>query len=174
MSFWSTFSFMSRPRVARGTRGKCRDLSTCPGLVPEHDHHQPGLSFGGRFDEYGETSFLDHLERGTDMNCRTDDSSRHLSLTTASLMRLVKDENAMNDNTIPQKTLAPARTPTSQVLSLNNHESSLSFTAVSSPCKSCSLGLSGQPFPTHFILPFYSFIAAHHFIWRLILPEALP
>jgi hypothetical protein len=174
MSFWSAFSVISRPRVARGTRGKCQDLSTCSESIPEHDHHQPGLTPGWSFDGYGETSFLDHLERGTDMYCRADDSSRHFSLTTASLMRLVKDENAMNVDTIPPKTLAPARTPTSQVSSLNNHESSLSFTAVSSPCKSCSLSLSGQPFPTHFILPFYSFIAAHHFIWRLILPEALP
>jgi hypothetical protein len=164
MSFWSSFSFMSRPRVTRETRRKCQDLSSCSEMIPEHDHHQPGLGPGWSSDGYGKTSFLDHLERGTDTYCRSDDSSRHLSLTTASLMRLVKDENDMNLNTIPSKTLASARTSTYQILSVNNHESSLSLTAVSNPCKFCSPTLSGQCLHTHYILPFYSSVAAQHFI----------
>jgi hypothetical protein len=155
---------MSRPRVARGTRGKCQDLSACSDLVPEHDHHQLDLGHGWSFDAYGETSFLDHLERRKDTYRRSDDSSRHLSLTTASLKRLVKDENDINLDTISPKTLASARTSTSQVPSVNNHESSLSLTAVSNPCKFCSPTLSGQCLPTHYILPFYSSIAAQHFI----------
>jgi hypothetical protein len=166
---------MSRSRVSRKTREKCQDLSFCSDMVPEHDQSQPSRDHDPSFNGYGGTSFLDHLDRETDTYCQSVDSSRHLSLTTASLKRLVTEETAVCDNLIPPKTLAHAQTSTSRILSVNNHELSSSLTAVSSPCKYCSLlYLSGPSLPAHHILPFYKYISAYHSIWELIFPYTFP
>jgi hypothetical protein len=148
MSFWSELSFMSIPRVVQKGRRECQDLSTCSEMIPGYDHHQLSLGREWSFNEYGGTSYLDHLERDT--YCRSDDSSRHLSLTAASLKRLVNDKDA--------------QTATCQVNPLNHHNSSFSLTAVSSPCKSDVPTLSSPASSAHHTLPFYSRIAAHHTI----------
>lgn len=166
---------MSRSRVSRKTQEKCQELSFCSDMAPEHDQSQLSRDYDWSSNGYGGTSFLDHLERETDTYCQSVDSSRHLALTTASLKRLVMEENAVSDNITPPKTLAPAQTSTSRILSPNNHEPSFSLTAVSSPCKSCSLPfLSGPSLSAHHILPFYKFISAYHSIWELILPYTFP
>jgi hypothetical protein len=166
---------MSRSRASRKTRERCQDLSFCSDMVPEHDQSQPSRDYDWSFNGYGGTSFLDHLEPETDTYCQSVDSSRHLSLTTASLKRLVKEENAVSDNITPPRTLAPAQTSTSRILSVNNHEPSSSLTAVSSPCKFCSLPyLSGPSLPAHHISPFYKYISAHHSIWELVLTYTFP
>jgi hypothetical protein len=144
MSFWSGLSFMSRPQVARKGRRECQDLSILSESFPQYDHRE------WSFNEYGGTSYLDHLERGMDTYCWSDDSSRYLSLTTASLKRLVNDKDA--------------QTATCRVKSSKHHNSSFSLTAVSSPCKSDFPTLSGPAFPTHYTLPFNSRIAVHHTI----------
>ncbi|KAI4764432.1 hypothetical protein E4T52_03361 [Aureobasidium sp. EXF-3400] len=129
MLYWTGFSFMSRSRFSRKTREKCQDPSSCSDMVPEHDQSQPSLDPGWSFNGYGGTSFLDHLDRETDTYYQSADSSRHLSLTTASLKRLVKEENAVSDRITPPKTLVPAQTSTSPISLLNNHEPSSSLTA---------------------------------------------
>jgi hypothetical protein len=145
MSFWSGFSFMSRRRVIQKDQRECQDLSIRSEAIPEYDHHQLSMDREWSFNEYGGTSYLDHLERGTDTYCQSDDGSRHLSLTTASLKRLVKNKDA-------ETAVTPAK----------HHRSSFSLTAVSSPCKSDFPALSGPAFSTHCTLPFDSCIAAHH------------
>jgi hypothetical protein len=162
---------MSRSRVHWKTQERCQDLSVRSDMVPEHDQFRPSLDYGWSFNGYGGTIFLDHLERGMNTYCQSDDSSRHLSLTTTSLKRLVNEKNAVSDNFTPSETLAPAQTSTSRILPVNNHEPSSSLTAVSSPCKSCSLPyLSGPSLPAHHILPLHKYISAHHSIWELIFP----
>ena len=136
MSFWSGFSFMSRSRDALKNQERYQGPPVGSATVPDHDQSRSTSETGLRFDQHGETSFLDHVECQTDTYCGLDDSSRHLSLTTASLKRLVKEENGVNNNITLPKTLAAAQTSTSRLLSSNNHELSLSLTAVSSPCKS--------------------------------------
>lgn len=137
MSFWKGFSFGPRPQVARKTREERRDSSVCSELVPKHDQLQQSLGYRWSFGEYGKTSFLDHPECITDTHGRSEDTSRYLSLTTVSLMRLVSEEDAVHGNIITPKTLAPARTSTTRVLALNNCTSFSSLAAISSPCKSC-------------------------------------
>jgi hypothetical protein len=143
MSFWKGLSFVSRPRGARETREGCGGSSFCSELVPKHDQLQQSLGYGWSFDKYGETSFLDHLEPATDTYGRSDDTSRHMSLTTVSLMRLVSEENAVNGHTLPPQALEAARTSTSRVLPVNNHAPFPSLTP-SSPCKFCSPPLNGH------------------------------
>lgn len=144
MSFWKGFSFVSRPRVSRNTREGRGDSSLRYELVPKHDQLQQSLGYGLSFDEYGKTSFLDHPECKTDIYGISEDTSRHLSMTTVSLMRLVSEENAVNGNITTPEALAPARTSTSRVLPLNNCTSSSSLTTISSPCKSCFFFLNSQ------------------------------
>lgn len=135
---------MSRPQITRKVREERFDSSLCSDLVPKHDQLQQSLGYGWSFDEYGETSFPDCIERVTDTYGRSDDTSGHLSMTTVSLKRLVSEENAVDGNTTIPKALADARTSTSRVLPSNNYTSSSSLPATSSPCKSLFPYLNGQ------------------------------
>lgn len=150
MSFWKGFSFVPRPQSTRKSRGRCH-ASFSSELVPNHDQFQQSLGYGWSFDENGETSFLDHPECVTDTYRRSDDTTRHQSLTTVPLMRLVGEENAV-DNIITPKTLALARTSTMRVLPSNKHASSSSLTTTSSPCKSCFSSHNGR-FVVHQLYP---------------------
>ena len=124
---------------------ECQDLLIRSEAIPEYDHNQLSMGREWSLNECGGTSYLDHLERGMDTYCQSDDGSRHLSLTTASLKRLVNDKDAET-----------------AVISSQHHRSSFSLTAVSSPCKSDFSALSGRALSTHYTLPFDSCIAAHH------------
>ena len=135
MSFWSGFSFMSRPHFTRASRKKCQELSFRSDLVLEHDQFQPSLDCGWSFDAYGGTTFLDHLKRETHNYCQSDDTSRHLSLTNASLVRLVNESAVDEDITRPKRPVL-AQTATPQVMFNDHHNFSSSLAAVSSPCKS--------------------------------------
>lgn len=126
---------MSRPRFTRASRKKCQELSFRYDLVLEHDQFQPSLDCRWSFDAYGGTTFLDHPKRETDVYCQSDDTSRHLSLTNASLVHLVNESAVDEDITRPER-LVLAQTATPQDL-FNNHRDFFSFLpAVSSPCKS--------------------------------------
>ena len=137
-------SFVSGPRIARETREGCGGSSFCSELVPKHNQLQQSLGHGWSFDKYGKISLLDHLEPATDTHGRSDDTSRHMSLTTASLLRLVTEENVVDGHTSPPQALEAAQTFTSQVLPVNNHSSSSSLAPTSSPCKFCFPPLNGQ------------------------------
>ncbi|KAH0349698.1 hypothetical protein KCU83_g5382, partial [Aureobasidium melanogenum] len=64
-----------------------------------------------------------------------------MSLTTASLMRLVSEENVVDGHTSPPQALEAAQTFTSQVLPVNNHSSSSSLAPPSSPSSTSLLDL---------------------------------
>lgn len=135
MSFWSGLSFMSRPRFTRASRKKCQEPSFRSDLVLEHVQYQPSLDCGWSFDAYGGTTFLDHFKLETDVYCQSNDTSRHLSLTNASLVRLV-DESAVDEGITRPKRPVLAQTATPQDLFDNHRDFSSSLPAVSSPCKS--------------------------------------
>lgn len=152
---------MSRSRVTRASRKKCRDLSSRSELVPEYDQFQPSLDCGWSFDEYGGTTFLDHLKRETDVYCQSNDTSIRFSLTNTSLIRLVNESAAYEDITRPKRPVL-AQTATPQILYDNHHDFSSSLPAVSSPCKSWFPYLSGPSSPAHHLVHFYSIVATHH------------
>lgn len=160
---------MSRAKVARETREGRGGPSFCPELIPKHDQLQQSLGYGWSFDEYGQTSFLDCLEPATDIYGRSDDTGGHASLTTVSLMRLISEQNAVNGHTSPPKASANARTSTCRVLPVNNHASSSSLTAISSPCKFCFSIPMVNALHTNCILHFDSHIISHLSNWEHML-----
>lgn len=162
---------MSRAKIARETREGRGRSSFCSELVPKHDQLQQNLSCGWSCDEYGQTSFLDCLEPATNIYGRSDDTSRHMSLTTVSLVRLVSEDNAVDGHASPPEALAAARTSPCRVLPVNNHTSSSSLTAMSSHCKFCFAISMVNALHTNYILHFDSHIISHLFNWEHMLPH---
>lgn len=154
---------MSKPRIMRASRKRCRDLSFRSELVPEYDQFQASLDCGWSFDEYGGTTFLDHLGRQRDLECLSENTSRHLSMTNASLIRLVNESAADENITRPNRPVL-AQTVTPQILFNDHYDFSSSLPAVSNPCKSSFLYLSCPFLPAHHFVHFYSVVAAHYSI----------